>query len=181
MPINNIFPVRQGFGVVPVEVVDPYSPGPGVNNEHPVGVVAGNTAPGVGVARTVKDPASPGAGIDNEHPVGVEAGNVAPGVGVASASPALGRSPSSSPNPNIINGGTMAPGLGAVNDSTDDNSNNDSGHGPVGVLPTKVSLDPVVDGGAYQPGGTPVSVTQNNVAGQTFGLGLTPTFQGGVR
>jgi len=145
--INTIFPVYQGLDGLPVEVKDPYSPGPGVNNAHPVGV---------------------------------EAGDVAPGLGVASESPAFGKAPSSAPNPNITNGGTRAPGVGAVDDSSKDDSNFNSGHGPVGVLPTNTALG-TVDGGLYQPGGTPVNVNQNYVANQAFGLGLVPTFQGGVR
>ena len=180
MPINTVFPVNQGFGGVPANVVDPYSSGPGVNNEHPVGVEAGSVAPGVGIAETVKEPSSPGPGVNNEHPVGVEAGSVAPGRGVASESPAFGKAPSSAPNPNITNGGAMAPGLGAVNDSADDNSNNDSGHGPVDALHTNAALG-VVEGGTYMPGGAPINVSQNYVAGQAFGLGLPLTFQGGVR
>lgn len=144
--INTIFPADQGFDGLPVEVKDPYSPGPGVNNEHPVGI---------------------------------EAGSVAPGLGVASSNPALGKAPSSSPNPNRTSGGAMAPGLGVADDSSEDDSNVDSGHGPVSVLPTKTALT-TVDGGQFMPGGTPINVSQNNVAGQAFGLGLTPTYQGGA-
>ena len=48
--INTVFPVTQGFDSVPTEVRPPFSPGAGINETHPVGVEAGDLAPGVGVA-----------------------------------------------------------------------------------------------------------------------------------
>jgi hypothetical protein len=51
--INTVFPVYQGFDSVPTEVKQPSSPGPGINEVHPVGVEAGDVAPGIGTAANV--------------------------------------------------------------------------------------------------------------------------------
>jgi hypothetical protein len=48
--INPVFPNLQGFDSVPTEVRPPSSPGAGINETHPVGVEAGDLAPGVGTA-----------------------------------------------------------------------------------------------------------------------------------
>ena len=83
--INTVFPVNQGFDSVPTEVRPPFSPGPGVRNTHPVGVEAGDVAPGVGTA--VDSPS------EGRTPASVSAPNVtaggfkAPGVGNVNDSP----------------------------------------------------------------------------------------------
>lgn len=144
--INTVFPVNQGFDSLAAEV---------------------------------KPPFSPGAGIDNVHPVGVEAGDVAPGVGLAAENPSFKETPASVSAPNQTFGGAVAPGVGDVNDSPTDDSNLNVGDGPVGVLRTETALG-FVDGGLFMPGGTPVSVTQNYVAGQVLGIGFPQNVKGGV-
>ena len=144
--INTIFPVRQGFDSVPTEVRPPFSPGPGVNEVHPVGV---------------------------------EAGDVAPGLGTASDNPSKGGGPASVSAPNLTAGGFRAPGVGSVNDSPEDDSNQNVGDGPVDVLRTETALGRV-DGGLFGGQGTPVFVGQNNVAGQVLGLGNPQNVSGGI-
>ena len=78
--------------------------------------------------------------------------------------------------------GARGPGVGVVDDSPEDDSNGDSANGPVTVTRTQTALD-TVNGGLLGPGGVPVNVTQNNVAGQTFQQpdgGLVPTYDGGA-
>ena len=143
--INTIFPVNQGFDTVPTEVRPPFSPG---------------------------------AGIDNVHPVGVEAGDIAPGGGVAVERPSEKSTPASVSAPNSTPGGFVAPGVGSVDDSPTDDSNLNSGDGPIGVLRTETALGTIA-GGLLQPGGTPVNVGQNTIANQVFGIGMPVDVNGG--
>lgn len=143
--INTVFPVNQGFDSVPTEVRPPFSPGPGVGEIHPVGV---------------------------------EAGDVAPGVGTASDNPSK-KSTASVAAPNLTAGGFRAPGVGSVDDSPEDDSNLDSGDGPVSVLRTETALG-TTRGGLFGGQGTPVFVGQNNVAGQVLGLGNPQNVKGGI-
>ena len=143
--INTIFPVNQGFDTVPAEVRPPFSPG---------------------------------AGINEVHPVGVEAGNVAPGVGVAVERPSEKSVPASVAAPNSIPGGFAGSGVGGANDSPTDDSNLDSGDGPVTVARTETALGTVA-GGLLQPGGTPVNVGQNTIVNQVFRLGFPQDVNGG--
>ena len=143
--INTIFPVNQGFDTVPVEVHPPFSPGPGINEVHPVGVEAGDVAPGLGTA------------LDN--PTKKSIASVAA--------------------PNSTAGGFRAPGVGNVDDSPEDDSNQNVGDGPVGVLRTETALGRV-DGGLFGGVGTPVFVGQNTIAGQVLGVGNPQNVRGGI-
>ena len=127
----------------------------------------------------VRPPFSPGPGINEVHPVGVEAGDVAPGLGTAFDKPSERSIPASVSAPNLTAGGFKAPGVGNVNDSPEDDSNLDSGDGPVSVLHTETALG-TTKGGLFDPGRTPVFVGQNNVAGQVLGLGNPQNVKGGV-
>jgi hypothetical protein len=120
------------------------------------------------VPTEVHPPFSPGAGTNNENESVVKAGEEAPGVGVPAQS--FEEIPASVSAPNSVAAGAEAPGVGVADDSPQDDSNLDSGDGPVTVKTTNVALG-TVDGGLLQPGGTPVNVTQNNVATQVFGTG----------
>jgi hypothetical protein len=125
-------------------------------------------------------PFSPGPGIGNANSSIVKANEVVPGAGVPAQS--FKKTAASVSAPNSTAAGAAAPGVSAANDSPKDDSNNDSGNGPVTATRTTVALG-TVDGGLSQPGGVPVSVTQNNVAGQVFqqpGGGLVPTYDGGM-
>jgi hypothetical protein len=144
--INTVFPVNQGFDSVPTEVRPPFSPGPGINEVHPVGV---------------------------------EAGDVAPGLGTAANNPAKNSTPASVSAPNSTAGGAEAPGVGAPNDSPEDDSNLNVGDGPVSVLRTDTVLG-TVKGGQFGGQGTPVFVGQNNVAGQVLGVGNPQNVKGGI-
>jgi hypothetical protein len=144
--IDTVFPVTQGEGFKPNEILPPFSQGAGVNNENSDLVKVNKEAPGVGV------PAQ-----------------------------SLSEIPASVSAPNSVTAGAEAPGVGPANDSPTDNSNDNSGDGPISVLRTKVALG-TTDGGLFQPGATPVNVTQNNVIEQVFqqpGGGLVPTINGG--
>jgi hypothetical protein len=144
--INPVFPNLQGFDSVPTEVRPPFSPGPGINEAHPVGVEAGSTAPGLGTA----------------------------------ADGSVERStPSSAPAPNITAGGAKAPGVGNVDDSPEDDSNQNVGDGPVSVLRTETALG-TVRGGEFGGQGTPVAVITNNVVGQVLGVGNPQNVMGGI-
>jgi len=81
--IDTVFPVTQG--ALAPNVTDPFSPGPGANNTHPVGVEAGSEAPGLGVA--AQSPSFKEIPASVAAPNQTEAGAVAPGVGVTSDSP----------------------------------------------------------------------------------------------
>lgn len=145
--IDTVFPVTQGEGFKPNEILPPFSPG---------------------------------AGIENENSDLVKVNEEAPGVGVPAQS--LKKTPASVSAPNSIDGGAVAPGVGPANDSPTDGSNDYSVDGPVGVLRTKTALG-TVDGGLFQPGGTPVDIIQNTVIEQVFqqpGGGLVPTYNGGA-
>jgi hypothetical protein len=142
--INTVFPVRQGEGFKPNEILPPFSPGAAINDTNSDLVKVNEEAPGVGVPveSRLKTQASVSA-------------------------------------PNSIEGGAMAPGVGPANDSPTNNSNANSADGPITVTTTKVALE-TVDGGLLQPGGVPVNVTQNNVAGQVFGNGVVQNVNGGL-
>lgn len=125
-------------------------------------------------------PFSPGPGIDNVNSSVVKANAVAPGAGVPT--PSFKKTAASVSAPNSTKAGAVAPGVRVADDSPEDDSNDDSGNGPVTATRTTVALG-TVNGGLSQPGGAPVNVTQNNVAGQTFqqpGGGLVPTYDGGA-
>ena len=83
--VNTIFPVRQGFDSVPTEVRPPFSPGPGINEVHPVGVEAGSVAPGVGTA--FDKPSERGTPASVSAPNVTAGGAKAPGVGAVNDSP----------------------------------------------------------------------------------------------
>jgi hypothetical protein len=83
--INTIFPVRQGFDTVPAEVRPPFSPGASINEVHPVGVEAGDVAPGVGIA--VEKPSKKSTPASVSAPNSIPGGFQAPGVGDANDSP----------------------------------------------------------------------------------------------
>ena len=83
--INTIFPVNQGFDTVPTEVRPPFSPGPGIDEIHPVGVEAGDFAPGVGVA--VEKPSEKSTPASVSAPNSIPGGFDAPGVGGPNDSP----------------------------------------------------------------------------------------------
>ncbi len=83
--INTVFPVNQGFDSVPTEVRPPFSPGAGINEVHPVGVEAGDAAPGLGVA--FEKPSEKGTPASVSAPNSTAGGAEAPGIGVANDSP----------------------------------------------------------------------------------------------
>jgi hypothetical protein len=141
--IDTVFPVRQG--ALAPNVTDPFSPGPGANNEHPAGVEAGATVPGFGTARPV---------------------------------PSILSTPASASAPNQTEAGAVAPGMGVADDSPEDDSNDNSGDGPVSVARTGTALGRV-DGGLLMPGGTPVNVVDDRIATQAFAQGIVPTVNGG--
>ena len=129
------------------------------------------------VPTEVRAPAFPGLGGVNDQNSDLVKGNeLAPGLGVP-AEP-FGSTPASVSDPNSVPGGEVAPGLGPVDDSPADDSNNFSADGPVTVEAAGTALGRVA-GGLLQPGGTPVNVTQNNVAGQVFGRGVVQNVNGG--
>jgi hypothetical protein len=121
--INTIFPVNQGFDTVPVEVRPPFSPGPGINEIHPVGVEAGNVAPGVGVA--VDKPSEKSTPASVSAPNSIRGGAAGFGVGGANDSPADGSNRNSGDGPvsvlhtetalGTIAGGLLMPGGTPVN------------------------------------------------------------------
>jgi hypothetical protein len=83
--INTVFPVYQGFDSVPTEVRPPFSPGPGVKNTHPVGVEAGDVAPGLGTAADSPSEGRTPASVS--APNSTAGGAEAPGVGAPNDSP----------------------------------------------------------------------------------------------
>ena len=164
-------------------------PGPATNNFHPVGVEASLESPGLGIPNEESDTSiagppgreafSPGAGINNFHTT-VEASDLAPGLGVPAEDPTFKSTPASVSAPNQTFGGRVAPGVGVAADHDEDDSNDFAQDGPVKVLlNTEASLGRVA-GGSYEPGGTPVFVGQNAVAGQVLGVGFPQNVKGGI-
>lgn len=130
------------------------------------------------LAPNVTDPPSPGPGANNFHPAGLEVNTEAPGLGVATQSPSFGEIPASVSAPNQTEAGAAAPGVGDANDSPVDDSNDESGNGPIDVRAAGTALGQV-DGGLFMPGGAPVNVVQNQVATQVFGSGVVQNVNGG--
>lgn len=86
--IDTVFPVTQGaLGSLTLapNVTEPFSPGPGANNAHPVGVEANTQAPGLGVA--AQSPSFREIPASVSAPNQTEGGAAAPGVGDANDSP----------------------------------------------------------------------------------------------
>lgn len=119
--IDTVFPVTQGEGFKPNEILPPFSPGAGIENENTSVVKANEVAPGVGVpVQSFKEiPASVSA------PNSVDGGKVAPGVGVANDSPEDDSNLDSNDGPvtvtatkvslGTVDGGLLQPGGTPVN------------------------------------------------------------------
>jgi hypothetical protein len=130
------------------------------------------------LAPNVTNPFSPGPDANNFHPAGVEANTKAPGLSIAAQSPSFREIPASVSAPNQTEAGAVAPGVGDVNDSPVDNSNDGSGNGPIDVRAVGTALGRV-DGGLLQPGGAGQNVVDDRIATQVFGIGLPQNVNGG--
>jgi len=119
--IDTVFPVTQG--ALAPNVTDPFSPGPGTNNEHPAGVEAGSQAPGTGVA--AQSPSFKGIPASVSSPNQTTGGAVAPGTGDVNDSPRDDSNDGSGNGPigvrttgtalGQVDGGLLMPGGAPVN------------------------------------------------------------------
>jgi len=135
--IDTVFPVTQGEGFKPPEILPPFSPGAGIDNANSDLVKANEEAPGVGVpAQSLSEtPASVSA------PNSVAAGAEAPGVGVADDSPEDDSNDDSQDGPVKVTSTIVA--LGTT----------DGGLFQPGATPVDVFQNTIIEQVFQQPGG----------------------------